>query len=149
MTNGSWKKWLRPTWVSSLLFWNPLITAGFTFVFSGMHAFLASWLVSLIIADACMLQCQVVLRVFLAAERRYCAWRGRAAKVRSTSWSFFAAAVVMPFTLPLGFAAGQWVAGLFGVHWGAADSRSYRIGLGFGGGDPGALLLSAHAHAKP
>jgi two-component sensor histidine kinase len=128
----SLKHWLRPTFGRSLLFWNPLISGSVTFVFSGTQSFLPSWLISLTIANACMVQCYVAVALFVRGERAYYERRARPVPKHTIGWMFLGSALVMPFSFPLGYAAGGLVAHLLGVEWGAASFRSYRIGLGFG-----------------
>src|SRR4051812_36456074 len=100
---------------NSLLFWNPLASAAFTFVFGGPGAFLPSWLISTAISTACMTQCYALLNVGLRCERAYCARRARPVPTHSVGWVFFWSAMAMPFSLPLGFAIGGLTARLLGV----------------------------------
>lgn len=127
----STKNWL-PSFARSLLFWNPLISAGVTFVFSGTRAFVPAWLIALTISNVCMLQCYAVVSVLLRLERAYCEWRARPVPTHSVGFMFFLSALAMPLALPLGFAVGGVVARRLGVEWGPASFRSYRVALGFG-----------------
>jgi two-component sensor histidine kinase len=120
------------TFVSSFVFWNPIIAGAFNVVFGGTQDFGRRWIIATVISEVAGLQCFAGVWVLRRIESIYYGVRRRAAPARSLGSSFLLAAAVLPLAMPLAFAAGGAVARALGADWESPSFRSYRIGIGFG-----------------
>lgn len=120
------------TFVASLVFYNPLIAGAFNVVFGGTHDLGRRWLIATAISEVAALQCFVAVHILRRLEGTYHRLRGRPSPERSLGFSFLLVAVTLPFSLPLAFRVGGYVARALGADWESPSFGSYRVGIGFG-----------------
>src|SRR5689334_24695210 len=118
--------------VASLVLYNPLIAGAFSVVLGGAHDFARRWIITAAISEVATLQCCAGVHIFRRLEGAYYRVRGRPSSPRSVGFSFLLAAAILPFSLPLGFAVGGYVADALGAHWKSPSFGSYRVGIGCG-----------------
>lgn len=120
------------TYVSTVVFWSPLIAGAITVALGATRHFLANWLTSLAIAEVVATTCFAGVWVFRRVEMAVYRRRGRDAPVHTWVWYMLLSASFWPVALPLGFAAGGVAARALGFTWRTPDFGSYRSGVGFG-----------------
>jgi len=139
-----WNRWgyaLKASWLKAQFFWNPIITVGFTFLFTGFHHFWRKWLVSLLITMIVSNSCYGAVAIFRQCEIFWGKRRKKAPFVVSYSMYYAISCFTMPFGLYLAFRIAGVVVPLFGIEWESPDPAAYRTGILIGGLIAGGFFL--------
>lgn len=118
--------------LSTLIFWNPLVAAALTFVLMGTQGFFVVWVISLAISNVVALLCYLGVELVIRVERAIAQLRSRPPPTHTTGFFFVVAACLMLGVLPFGLFVGAALAPQLGVSWSAPDWSTYRVGIGFG-----------------
>ena len=114
--------------VLGLLVWNPIIALAFALV-SGTDDLARRWLVAMTTADVVAIQCALGVHAVRLLERRV---RAEARARESFARSMLLGVALLPFALPLGFAAGRRAGQFMGMDYAAPGAQTYRVGFVIG-----------------
>ena len=111
-----------------LVLWNPIVALAFALV-SGTDDLARRWLVAMTIADVVAIQCALGVQAVRLLETRV---RAEACPRESFARSMLLGVALLPFALPLGFAAGRVASLRMGMDHAEPGAQTYRVGFVIG-----------------
>lgn len=133
---------LRQAYLKSILVWNPLITLGFSLLFSLSSHFFRNWLFSLLISSLVSSFCLSSVRGYILLERSWAAFRGLEYRRRRRYWYYLVSLFAMPLGLYLAFSVAGFLFGRVGIPVEVPSLADYRNGVLIGTLIAGVFFLS-------